>query len=518
MLGRSWKLAVGIPLTLLAAACTGSPSPTTAPPVTSTSVAPTTSTDAPPPVAGPADLVVYPDPVAPGGRLELCADTVQPGAFEFVISTDGARGVASVRTSQRGVAATCWEAAVPGELVRTDDGQAADVPIVPGTYEVAVVGDGVVVAAGTITVAEPSESTPWVGDPLLVGLPVPVAVSNAHAAGGDVIVHGGLQGVVDVALPATIDAPLDGAPVHLWVDPDAAPAEHPYDLVSIAGVTWLSRDPRFDGGHRPLVDMAATTGEAPAMSVAEELAWPLMGREPIAYLRSESATGTTDLWAYEPGSGNVWTLTIFPADGPATGDWEYEPLHGGPFVGLSASDGVRAIRLGVDPILPSGDEGYPEELPPLEVNENDLGDVIVEMLAAWETLPGGVEAALSPDGIHRTFLRSVIRRADARLFGPFVAADEVGDVPPGPNQQPVAVPGSAEVRVTFLPAVEAAARLGADASVDLDGPRALFLDDRGVWWFCLDTGFSLPADVDLDVAVQMAAEVCRLPQFVRPVG
>ena len=518
MLGR---LAVGIALGLVAAACTPSSSPTTVAPSTSTVGTPATTTETRPVVAEPDELVVFPEPVGPGERIELCAGTTGSDASALVISTAGADATVSVRISQQGTAATCWAGTVPENLVRSDGGQPAEVPLTPGTYDVAVVTDGVVAAAGRLDVAEPAgqrEPAPWISDPVLVGLPAPVALSNAHAAGGDVILHGGLHGVVDVALPSRIEAPLGGASVHLWVDADTEPAELPYDLVSVAGATWLTRDPRFPEGHRPLLDLASGSPEAPAMSLAEQMAWPLMGDEPIVYLRTESSEGTTGLWAYDPDSGYVWTLTIFPADGPATGEWESEPRHGGPLVGLSASDGVRAIRLGVDPILPPGDEGYPAELPSVEVDENDLRRVIEEMLALWETYPGGVEAALSPDEIHRTFLRDAIRNADTRLYGPFVVIDYTGEVPPGSDQQPVVAPGRGEARVTFGAAADMARRLDPEATVDLGGPQAVFVDDRGVWWFCLDTGFRLPADIAPDFARELAAEVCRLPLFARPLG
>ncbi len=524
---------VGVAIGVIAAAC--SPAPSTEPPpstltTTSTTTAPPTSTTATTQprtttalFGEPVDLVAYPPAQAVGKRVEICAaitgDTDPVIAFETEDSAHSMT-IGQVSITQAGEIATCWAFTLPTTFVERIGSRTTRTAVETGDHRVtATLGDRVV-AVGSLTIVEPFEeeiaTLPWRADPALIGQMVPVAVSNAHVAGAaDVVVHGDPTGTVDAALPSDAYT-VDGATVHLWSDPDGPPPEPIYEIFSDVTGNWLYRSADFELGDQGFVDAAlASPQRRPAMSTAQKLAWDAMGRQLIPYLRllesGDDDWRRTELSLYDPSNEHTYHLIIQEGSGETRDEWGYEPLHYGYMEGLAGSNGRYSVQLGVSSRVSQGDIENPTEPPPLEADIDDLRRTLDTIIATWETHRGYPDGLLSYEARHLSFMRSILRNADGRLNGPFVATDWVGETEPAPNQIPVVADDGTWPWVTFYPAPEATAMLGPDTTIDLAGSRAVFVTPDASWFFCLDTGFSVGPDTPLSYTRALAAEVCTLP-------
>ncbi len=508
-------LAIGVVIGVIAAACT-SASPDQPPPSTLTTTATTlttstTTTTQPTTTTAlfgePVDLVAYPPTQAADEQIGVCG-TVPTGldpVFSLTTTDDAtSTGIGPPSSAVNGAVARCWTLTLPA--------------VDPGDYRLEATVGGQVVGVGPLRIVEPFEkevaALPWRADPALTGQMVPVAVSNAHAAGAtDVVVHGVLTGTVDVALPPDAYT-VEGATVHLWSDPDGQPPEPIYDIFSDVTGNWLYRGGDFELGDRGFVDAAlASPQRRPAMSIAQALAWDAMGRRLVPYLRllesGDDGWRRTKLSLYDPSNGHTYHLSLQEGSGEARDEWGYEPLHSGYMEGLGGSNGRYSVQLGVWSRVSEGDVENPTEPPPLEVDIDDLGRMLDAIITTWESHGAYPDGLLSYEARHLSFLRSVVRNADAQLNGPFTAVDWTGETEPAPNQIPVVADDGTRPWVTFHPAPEATAKLGTDATMDLDGPQAVFVTPDASWFFCLDTGFSLPSDTDLAYVRSLPSGFCR---------
>ncbi|VAW08476.1 hypothetical protein MNBD_ACTINO01-1671, partial [hydrothermal vent metagenome] len=187
------------------------------------------------------------------------------------------------------------------------------------------------------------------------------------------------------------------------------------------------------------------------------------------------------------------------------------PLHYGYMEGLAGSNGKYSVQLGVTSRVSQGDTENPSEPPPLQVDIDDLRVMLNDIIAMWEKSGSYPDDLLSYEARHISFLRSVVHNADGRLNGPFRAVDWTGETEPAPNQIPVITDDGTWPWVTFYPAPEATTMLSPDAKTDFEGPQAVFVAPDTSWFFCLDTGFSVPSDTEITFTRSLAAEVCRIP-------
>ncbi|MFV1970217.1 MAG: hypothetical protein ACC683_04325 [Acidimicrobiia bacterium] len=342
----------------------------------------------------------------------------------------------------------------------------------------------------------------------VVGRTAPDAISDLHILGYSGELHGSLSGIV-----AKAGLDIDGSTVHLWTDPDEVPANASYAIASTASTSWLYRDADFEGGHQRFVEDAMEQRTPPPMSAAMELAWRPLGKDLVPYLAERHHAGGTDaqpdvesVWFFEPSTGHVFWLTIRDGDEAEWTEWSFEPSHGGFGEGLVASNGAYWIELVVHPEIPAGDGGD-GGTPTLQYSIDDLRTMLDRVLALWEKTGGFPNRLLSSAGRHSSFLRSVVRTADARMYGPFVTIDWTGEKAPKLNEVPIVSGDGTYPWVTFYSAVEGSELLtDSDVRIDLDGPNALFVTQDAAWFFCLDTAFSV--DTGIDYVRELAAEVC----------